>query len=84
MVVQRGAWARQIKGARIRMGLTQQNVAELVGVAQPLISEWERGKKEPSDPIKPVLIAKLGIDPKDVVPEWLRGVIADGPGQVPA
>jgi transcriptional regulator with XRE-family HTH domain len=84
MGINRGPWAREIKRSRLRMGLTQQQLAELVGVAQPAVSEWERGAKEPSDAIKATLIGRLGIDPKDVVPEWLRGVVAEGHGQVPA
>jgi transcriptional regulator with XRE-family HTH domain len=30
--------------ARVRMGLTQADIAEAIGVSQPKISAWERGQ----------------------------------------
>ena len=37
-----------IKAARKQAGLTQEQLAELLKVAQGRVSEWERGKREPS------------------------------------
>ena len=68
-------WARAIRGARRRMGLNQTQFAALLDTRQATVSDWERAKYEPSDDMKPRLIARAGIDPKDVVPEWLRSVL---------
>lgn len=37
--------ALRIRGARIKQGLNQSQLAELVGVQQSTISAWERGKR---------------------------------------
>jgi transcriptional regulator with XRE-family HTH domain len=40
---------RNLREARIRSGLSQVELAEKVGVAQPTISNWEHGKGEPTE-----------------------------------
>ena len=40
--------ARQIKETRIKSGLSQVELAEKIGVSQPLVSTWERGKGTPT------------------------------------
>ncbi len=37
-----------LKAARIRKGLSQQEVADLVGVAKSTYSMWETGNREPN------------------------------------
>ena len=37
-----------IKKLRINRGLTQKQLAELLGVKQQNISDWERGERSPS------------------------------------
>ena len=39
----------QIKAARIKVGLSQYELANKVGVSQPTISNWERGPGSPSE-----------------------------------
>ena len=40
--------AEQIKQLRLRLGLTQEQFAHLVGMAFATINKWERGKTKPS------------------------------------
>lgn len=80
MTTSKRLWANALKRARLGLGLNQLQVATLVGTDQQRISDWENARREPSDDIKPVLIERLGIDPRDVVPEWLRTVSADSAG----
>lgn len=68
-------WAKAVRDARRRLGLNQTQLASLLGTRQATISDWERGKYEPADEMKAQLVAKCGVDPKDVVPEWLRPVL---------
>jgi DNA-binding transcriptional regulator YiaG len=46
---------KNLREARIRVGLSQGELAEKLGVAQPTISNWERGKGEPSEEPKKIL-----------------------------
>ena len=39
---------KQLREARIRAGLSQEELADKVGVSQPLVSIWERAKGTPS------------------------------------
>src|SRR2546427_11202405 len=52
--------AQQIKEARIKIGLSQVELAEKVGVSQPLVSTWERDKGAPSDEQRRKLAEVLG------------------------
>lgn len=43
-----GEWdSEQIRGLRSRLGLTQQELAEALGVRQQTVSEWETGSYRP-------------------------------------
>ena len=46
-------FAAQLKQARANAGLTQAQVAELIGVTVQAIKSWEAGRREP--PAEPVL-----------------------------
>ena len=39
----------EIRNARRRLGLTQAQLAAVMGVRGPTISEWERGARSPGD-----------------------------------
>lgn len=43
-----GDRGRQIRDGRRKAGLTQEQLADLVGASQSLVSQWERGEKTPS------------------------------------
>jgi transcriptional regulator with XRE-family HTH domain len=65
-----------LREARVRSGLTQESLAELVGVDQATISDLERGRNSnPSWATVAKIAAALKVDPKDIFPvEALEGV----------
>lgn len=52
--------------ARRRLGLTQQEVADLIGVTQPRISAWENRTVEIPRARRPQLAEALGIEPATI------------------
>jgi uncharacterized protein len=54
--------ARLIRGAREQAGMSQTDLARRAGVAQPVISAYETGKREPSLPVLEKLINATGHD----------------------
>jgi transcriptional regulator with XRE-family HTH domain len=52
--------SRAIRSARRRAGLSQVELAELLGVRQSSVSQWERGSTKPSTVHLLALAAKLG------------------------
>lgn len=48
LMIQGGSWSEVIKTYRLRHGLSQERMAEIIGVAQRTISRWERGEDRPS------------------------------------
>jgi DNA-binding transcriptional regulator YiaG len=42
--------AQQIKALRTRLGLTQGQMAERLGVARPTYQQWEYGRRKPRRP----------------------------------
>lgn len=54
--------ARLLKEARERAGLTQAQLADQAGVAQPVISAYETGRREPSFPMLVKLVEATGHD----------------------
>src|SRR5438477_3530769 len=49
-----------LREARVRSGLSQSDLARLVGVTQSVVSEYEAGKREPALPTLAKLIAGTG------------------------
>lgn len=54
-----------IKEARIKKGMTQQDLADSVYVTRQTISKWELGKSVPDEASLNLLYQCLEIDPKD-------------------
>lgn len=55
-----------LKAARRRRGITQADLAEMVGVEQPTVQRWESGKRTP-DTLQLVALADaLGIEPGEL------------------
>jgi transcriptional regulator with XRE-family HTH domain len=52
--------SKAIRSARRRAGLSQVELAELVGVRQSSVSQWERGSTKPSTVHLLTLAARLG------------------------
>lgn len=51
-----------LRDARYRAGLTQTQVADQAGISRPLVSEYERGKKDPSVTMLARLIDACGME----------------------
>jgi len=45
----RARWGNQLRAARLARGLSQAQLAAVVGVSRPAVSEWERGLCAPTD-----------------------------------
>lgn len=41
-------FAEQLRGERKRLGITQQEAAEIIGASFDAVSKWERGLQEPA------------------------------------
>jgi transcriptional regulator with XRE-family HTH domain len=54
-----GAW---LKALRERAGLSQQELADRIGVDQASVSRWENGRGEPGVSIAGELADALGVD----------------------
>lgn len=69
-----------LKSARLRLGLSQTAFADLVGVAQPTLSAYESGRRQPTVPTLLRILARAGLDLRmelterddhdDILAEW--------------
>lgn len=69
-----------LRSARVRSGLSQRAFASLVGIAQPTLSAYESGRRQPTLPMLLGLLNKAGFDLRlevvehddhdDVLAEW--------------
>jgi transcriptional regulator with XRE-family HTH domain len=50
--------------ARSRLGLSQTSFAALVGVAQPTLSAYESGRRQPAPPTLMRLLGRTGLEPQ--------------------
>ena len=76
-----------LKSARGRLGLSQHAFADLAGIAQPTLSAYESGRRQPTLPTLLKLLAKAGLelriqlaerdDHDDVLAEWERSLSAE-------
>jgi transcriptional regulator with XRE-family HTH domain len=58
-------YSDNIAALRKKLGLTQAQLAESVGVEQPTVQRWESGKREPDFDTLTTLAQALGVDPAD-------------------
>ena len=68
---------REIERARKRAGLTQEALARALGVGQSLVSDWERGIREPSISQLSRIAHELGVSPHALV-RVVWGPLPDG------
>lgn len=71
-----------LKSARLRLGLSQHAFADLLGLAQPTLSAYESGRRQPTLPTLLRVLAKAGLELRmqiadcdnhdDVLAEWER------------
>lgn len=52
----------EIRGARLRAGLTQAELAQVAGTSQAAVSQYERGRKEPEVVTLARLLAAAGAE----------------------
>lgn len=70
--------------ARTRLGLSQTAFAELLGIAQPTLSAYESGRRQPTLPTLHRLLSRAGLDLRielteqdrhdEVLAEWERSL----------
>jgi tellurite methyltransferase len=58
---------KEIEEARKAKGLTQEQLAKLVGVTQGAVAQWENGQTHPSFPVLPRLAAALGVTVDELI-----------------
>lgn len=73
--------------ARTRLGLSQTAFAELVGIAQPTLSAYESGRRQPTLPTLLRLLSRAGLDLRmelaeqdrhdEILAEWERSLDED-------
>lgn len=72
----RREWAANLKARRQALGFTQEELAALLEVRQPVISHWESGKRAPRDEFKLKLAQHLRIDARTLFPLIVREEVA--------
>jgi len=65
-------WARALREARKRKGLSMAKAAKLVGCSQPAWANWERGLFFPSPIFRRAIKRKLGLDLDELRPRRKR------------
>lgn len=68
----RREWAANLKARRTQLELTQEQLAQHLGVRQPVISHWENGQRAPRDEWKIELARHLRIDVRTLFPLIVR------------
>lgn len=73
-----------LKSARGRLGLSQQSFADLLGIAQPTLSAYESGRRQPTLPTLLKRLARAGLELRlqlaerdnhdDVIADWERSL----------
>ena len=61
------AYGKHLSGMRVAAGLSQQQVAELVGVRQSTVATWERSPRPPKGDVLPALAKALGVEIQNLI-----------------
>ncbi len=51
-----------LRSARLRLGLSQTTLADLLGIAQPTLSAYESGRRQPTLPTLLRMLARAGFE----------------------
>ena len=51
---------KEIKAARLKAGLTQKKMSELLGIPKRTIEDWEGGRRKPPAYTKKLILKELG------------------------
>lgn len=62
----------RVKEIRLKHGVTQTEIAEVAGVSQRAVSQWETGKTDPSAASVSKIAAKYGEDAESIVFEDIK------------
>ena len=62
----------RIKEARLSLGLTQEELAEKIGVTKGAIANYEKNTSHPKEPIMYALIEALGVDANFLFQDCVR------------
>jgi transcriptional regulator with XRE-family HTH domain len=68
----------RLRFAREMRGLKQVEAARRVGAHPVNYCDWEQGRKTPSLARLLEIVETLGLDPRDLFPEWFRGYRKEG------
>ena len=66
-----------IKEHRQRLGLTQDQLKDMLGISKSHVSEMETGKKNPSSPMLQKLADVFGVRPQDLIEATTEDAIRD-------
>ena len=66
--------ASKIKELRLKKGLSQRELGEVLGVSDQAISKWEKGQSQPSAMHLINLTRVFDIDADVLLPESVRGI----------
>ncbi len=61
------AYGKHLADLRTTSGLSQQQVAEAVGVRQSTVATWERSPRPPKGDVLPALAKTLGVDLQSLI-----------------
>lgn len=64
--------AEKIKKTRLKIGLSQQQLADLMGISKITISRWERGESIPRKPY--AILLELLTSQADLKPKGKKGI----------
>lgn len=58
---------KTIEKARKAKGMTQEQLAKLLGITQGAVAQWENGLTHPSFPMLPKVAAALGVTVNELI-----------------
>lgn len=73
------AYGEKLRTLRMKRGLSQKSVADVLGTTQACIAWWETGGRWPQLPDIPVLASLYGVNPADLLPALPDDVIIPHP-----
>lgn len=86
MAIEDGSAGALLLSARTRLGLSQTAFAELLGIAQPTLSAYESGRRQPTLPTLLRMLGRAGLDLRmeltekdrhdEILAEWERSLDA--------
>jgi transcriptional regulator with XRE-family HTH domain len=61
-------WGSRLRDRRLRLRLTQSELAARIGTTQAAVSAWESGRRRISDPYRLAVADALGVRPSTLFP----------------